>query len=74
MSAGRRAKMKLLHILEKTTVSDGHSFEVQMVKEYVRAGAGHVVPPSNQLRPAPVLLDTMLYLTRLVILYSISES
>jgi len=66
ITAGRRTKMKLLHILEQTTITDGHNSKVYMVKEYVRAGAGRVVPSSNQLRPPPVLLDTMLYMTRLV--------
>ena len=55
--------MKLLHVLEKD-VKGHQSSGAHVVKEYVRAGAGHEVPPPDQLRPAPLLMETMLYLVR----------
>lgn len=49
---------KLLHVLE---LKAGDQDEV-LVKEYVRAGAGHLTPDVSDLRPPDVLLDTMHYL------------
>lgn len=40
----------------------GQSAGACVVKEYVRAGAGHLIPSPTDLRPARVLLDTMQYL------------
>ena len=34
------------------------------VKEYVRSGAGHEFPDANELRPPPVLVQTVDHLIR----------
>ena len=56
--------MKLLHTLEQDKGKGHHNGDVHVVKEYVRAGAGCEVPPASDLRPTPVLMDTLLYLIR----------
>lgn len=57
----RRQEQKLLHPLEIQDPSD-KSNVVFAVKEYVRAGAGHLVPDPSDLRPPDVLVKTMHYL------------
>ena len=56
----RRQTQKALHVLE--VKGPGQSSDARVVKEYVRAGAGHVVPAAHDLRPADVLLRTIQYL------------
>ncbi len=58
--------MKLLHVLEQEE-KNHPCREVHVVKEYVRTGAGCKLPPASQLRPAPVLMDAILYLIRYVV-------
>ena len=64
----RRTSMKMLHVLEQEgrQTGGGGGGEVQVVKEYVRAGAGHEPPHPRDLRPAHVLIETMLYLIKCV--------
>ena len=57
----RRQREKAIHVLE--VAKDGHA-DVTAVKEYVRAGAGHLVPSPDDLRPPAVLAETMEYLIR----------
>lgn len=54
----------MLHVLEVDGL--GQSAGAQVVKEYVRAGAGHLVPAAYDLRPRDVLLHTIQYLIRYV--------
>ncbi len=49
----------MLHILEQGASRNG---SVHVVKEFVRAGAGHVLPDPQDLRPPDVLLDALHYL------------
>lgn len=57
----RRLEDKLIHVLE---VGQDYPAKVVAVKEYVRAGAGHLVPHPDDLRPPAVLRKTMDYLIR----------
>ena len=57
----RRQREKAIHVLE--VAKDGRA-DVMAVKEYVRAGAGHLVPSPDDLRPPAVLAKTMEYLIR----------
>lgn len=52
----------MLHALEVD--GSGQSRGARVIKEYVRAGAGHLVPAAHDLRPADVLIDTIRYLMR----------
>lgn len=49
-----------MHVLEVPSSSE--SGDVYMVKEYVRAGAGYLVPDAQELRPPDVLIETIHYL------------
>ena len=57
----RRQREKSLHVLE---VGRDERCEVTAVKEYVRAGAGHLLPHPDDLRPPEMLIKTMEYLIR----------
>lgn len=54
----------MLHILEQGASRNG---SVHVVKEFVRAGAGHVLPDPQDLRPPDVLLDALHYLIACVL-------
>lgn len=55
----RRQKQKLVHVLEVTSDTNR---DVHMVKEHVRAGAGHLMPDLSDLRPPICLVKTLHYL------------
>lgn len=58
MCVYRRRHQRQLHVLEV----DDQIKTVHVVKEYVRAGAGHLVPDPQDLRPPDVLVHTLHYL------------
>ncbi|KAL5463240.1 hypothetical protein EMCRGX_G032120 [Ephydatia muelleri] len=62
----RREKERRLSVFEVATVQDGkpRTSAHLAVKEYVRAGAGHEFPEANELRPPPVLVQTVDHLIR----------
>ena len=62
----RREKERRLSVFEVATVQDGkpRTSAHLAVKEYVRSGAGHEFPDANELRPPPVLVQTVDHLIR----------